>query len=545
MELDPSSGKLSGKLDLAPQAGDEKRFEFTVVCEAQTDDTQGKSKTDTRRFSLVLHRNVPIDTRPLRISTEAVLPDAYRHQPYPFAFAAEGGQAPYTWSATGQLPPGLKLTEDGKLQGKPSEAQTYTFRVTVATPQAESQTGTFTLSVSEKYPPHPPTPPLEIKTRSVPDARAEQSYSLALAAEGGIPPYKWTRSDGSPGAGMTLTSNGSLQGSPERPGAFAFSVTVSDVKGQTARAQLSLRVLPPLKPVTVRTKQAASGQVGRPYDLALAAVGGFPPYHWRPVGGNLPPGLALDEDSGRITGTPKEAGLWTVEVTVADAEGQAADQSLKLPVEVLTPTGVRKLVVTTRSLPTLAHGEPAEIVLACEGGTGPYQWRVANGLPAGLEMDGPKLVGTPASAGQHELELSVTDASGQLADVRLQLTVKRLVPSWLAVVLGGLLAAAAVAIAWLLRSYVRRGPVPLRITTESLPNARASCEYEVQLACEGGVCPYRWRVVEGHLPPGMELTPEGKIRGRPFEGISVDSTKEVTFSVEVEDGTGTRIRRRL
>lgn len=274
LELDPSSGKLSGKLDLAPQAGDEKRFEFTVVCEAQTDDTQGKSKTDTRRFSLVLHRNVPIDTRPLRISTEAVLPDAYRHQPYPFAFAAEGGQAPYTWSATGQLPPGLKLTEDGKLQGKPSEAQTYTFRVTVATPQAESQTGTFTLSVSEKYPPHPPTPPLEIKTRSVPDARAEQSYSLALAAEGGIPPYKWTRSDGSPGAGMTLTSNGSLQGSPERPGAFAFSVTVSDVKGQTARAQLSLRVLPPLKPVTVRTKQAASGQVGRPYDLALAAVGG-------------------------------------------------------------------------------------------------------------------------------------------------------------------------------------------------------------------------------------------------------------------------------
>src|SRR5215472_4672060 len=38
---------------------------------------------------------------------------------------------------------------------------------------------------------------------------------------------------------------------------------------------------------------------GRPYALALAATGGRGPLHWR-IDGDLPPGLHLDPETGRI-----------------------------------------------------------------------------------------------------------------------------------------------------------------------------------------------------------------------------------------------------
>ncbi len=59
---------------------------------------------------------------------------------------------------------------------------------------------------------------------------------------------------------------------------------------------------------------------GRPYTLALAAVGGHGPRHWS-VDGPLPAGLAVDPDAGLIRGTPTKGTPEPVKLNLRVADG--------------------------------------------------------------------------------------------------------------------------------------------------------------------------------------------------------------------------------
>ena len=52
---------------------------------------------------------------------------------YPgFGFNASGGSPPYTWIASGTLPPGITLGSDGTLSGTPTKIGTFAFSVTAS-----------------------------------------------------------------------------------------------------------------------------------------------------------------------------------------------------------------------------------------------------------------------------------------------------------------------------------------------------------------------------------------------------------------------------
>lgn len=61
-------------------------------------------------------------------------------------------------------------------------------------------------------------------------------------------------------------------------------------------------------PLEIITGTLPVGIVGEFYDLTLEAVGAGSP-QWSVIGGDLPLGLSLDPSSGRISGTPLEAGF--------------------------------------------------------------------------------------------------------------------------------------------------------------------------------------------------------------------------------------------
>jgi large repetitive protein len=70
--------------------------------------------------------------------------------------------------------------------------------------------------------------PLKITTSQLPAGKVGATYSASLTASGGIPPYKWKVTQGSLPAGLTLSSSGSISGTPTAKGTSSFHVQVSD-----------------------------------------------------------------------------------------------------------------------------------------------------------------------------------------------------------------------------------------------------------------------------------------------------------------------------
>jgi hypothetical protein len=67
----------------------------------------------------------------------------------------------------------------------------------------------------------------------------------------------------------------------------------------------------------------------------------------------------------------------------------------------------------------------------------------------------------------------------------------------------------------------------LVLSTGSLAQAQVGKPYAVALAARGAPGPFRWRVVAGSLPPGLQLDARGALRGVPT------AAGEAAFVVEV------------
>jgi hypothetical protein len=87
-------------------------------------------------------------------------------------------------------------------------------------------------------------------------------------------------------------------------------------------------------PQTLRitTTALAVGSVDGPYNAALLATGGVPPYSWLKISGQLPNGLTLNSATGAINGVPTTAGAFSFGAKVVDSSVNvvATDFSLNI-----------------------------------------------------------------------------------------------------------------------------------------------------------------------------------------------------------------------
>jgi subtilisin family serine protease len=154
----------------------------------------------------------------------------------------------------------------------------------------------------------------------LPPAFVGEPFYRRLAASGGTAPYTWLRAGGALPPGVVLDAEGgALLGTPEEPGLYRFTLRALDTAATSASAAYSLRVLPRLAIETAMLPDAAPG---RPYRARLAGSGGRRPYRWAVGEGALPPGLALDPDTGVISGTPLATGDHRFTVTLRDGAGR-------------------------------------------------------------------------------------------------------------------------------------------------------------------------------------------------------------------------------
>jgi hypothetical protein len=84
--------------------------------------------------------------------------------------------------------------------------------------------------------------PLSVTTSSLPGATVGSSYSQTLSGTGGKASYTWSLSSGSLPAGLTLSSGGTISGTPTTSGSQSFTVAMTDANSQSVTQALSISV---------------------------------------------------------------------------------------------------------------------------------------------------------------------------------------------------------------------------------------------------------------------------------------------------------------
>ena len=98
---------------------------------------------------------------------------------------------------------------------------------------------------------------------------------------------------------ISLNADGSLSSSSNAgfTGVDQFTFTVTDTHGASATGTIDLYIVTPPQ---ITTTALANARLGQGYSQTLSATGGATPYRWLIGGGQLPPGLVLNELTGQI-----------------------------------------------------------------------------------------------------------------------------------------------------------------------------------------------------------------------------------------------------
>jgi uncharacterized protein (TIGR03437 family) len=416
--------------------------------------------------------------------TPSTVPDGMAGVTYSLTFSAYGGTAPYTWSLFGtSLPPGLTLSTSGVISGTPSQAGgPFQFAVRVVDTNGQSAVSLFTLTIA---------PGLTVIVPPGLSGAVGVAFSTTFSASNGSPPYTWSVQSGVLPPGLALSSNGTLDGTPTQGGSFGFVVQVVDSSYRTASGTANVTIAASLSITTPQTLK--QGTVGVFYSNSLQASGGVLPYSWYFNSGNLPPGLNLNA-GGTLTGTPTQAGQYSLSIGVRDTGGSQATGTFALTV---TPA---LQITTTSPLPDAAINTVYTTTLTAGGGIPPYTWTLGStGYGLSLGSTSGVLSGTPTQQGTLSLTISVRDSTGANAQQTFSLLVAG----------------------------------ALTVSTVSLPNGTVGAPYAQSLSASGGTKPYTWLISVGIVPPGLSLSAAGSLAGTPSkEGDS-------TFTVSVKDATAT------
>ncbi|MEO1335252.1 MAG: CARDB domain-containing protein, partial [Myxococcota bacterium] len=174
--------------------------------------------------------------------TTADLPAGLAGTAYLAEIRTDGGTLPYRWTREGALPPGLIIRADETLQitGTPTVAGQYPLVVAVEDVGVVLDRKAYLVEVIEAG-------ALVILTgqtdQPLPRARLGEPYRtvdgqpvvLRASPAGDL---DWSIVGGALPAGLQLTSNGTVEGTPTESGAFGFLVLVTDSSNDVHRAPL-------------------------------------------------------------------------------------------------------------------------------------------------------------------------------------------------------------------------------------------------------------------------------------------------------------------
>ena len=305
LKINASTGKITGT---ASKAG---TFNFTVKAK----DKNGAA--GSKAYTVKVTQTAVKGDIPTTITRKA----SYTGTP-----KATGGAGAYTWSiSAGKLPDGLKINAStGKITGTASKAGTFNFTVKAKDKNGAAGSKAYTVKVTQTA----------VKGDIPTTITRRASYTGTPKATGGAGAYTWSISAGKLPDGLKINSKtGKITGTATKAGTFSFTVKAKDKNGAAATKKFTVKV----------TQTKVTGTIpgvtkGSSYTATPKASGGASPYTWSISAGKLPNGLKINSKTGKITGTPTQAGTFKITVKAKDKNGAAGTKQYTLKVTASTTT---------------------------------------------------------------------------------------------------------------------------------------------------------------------------------------------------------------
>ena len=501
----------------------------------------------------------------LRITTSSAdVPSGIVGTAYSFTFGTDwGSPSAVTWTYTGSLPSGLSLSSSGTLSGTPAAVGKYSFKLYAS---VSSSTDSMDVSINVA----------SADTLSIPADEQPSSgtvgteYSFTLwTNSSSTSSVTWTYAGSLP-PGLSMSSSGTISGTPTLKGTYSFTAYASDGLS-TANKTMSITIADSSELSIVNASTLPSGRAGVSYDCMLVSSSTASSQTWQLYSGNFPSGLSLNPATGRISGVPEEAGTYTFGIALT-AGGKTVTQTFNLTIN-------SALSFITKTLPQARAGETYSQTIALSTTSSSVVWTLIGSLPSGLSFSSGTISGTPAAAGDYafsvmavlgdlkavqDFTLSVTSGlvittstlpaakTGSAYSVTLQSTSEASSDVWYidsgdvpqGLTLGrdtGILSGTPeLAGSYTFRvrlasgtkaaskTYTLEVSSSLAITTLSLPNAKAGTAYTCTLTANSG--DVSWSEAGGELPAGITLSSSGKLSGTP------ELAGEYSFTVQAEAG---------
>jgi hypothetical protein len=315
--------------------------------------------------------------------------------------ATDSGGETLTYSDGGTLPPGLAVDPNtGSITGTPTTGGTYAVTITATDTDGFTGNASFSWTITDAVSVTSPGPQTSVSGMAIAALQVTATDSggetLTYSDGGTLPP------------GLAIGSHsGSITGTPTTAGTYAVTITATDTDGATGNASFSWTITNTVSVTSPGAQTSVSGTAIAALSITATDSGGETLTY--SDGGTLPPGLAVDPNTGSITGTPTTAGTYTVTITATDTDGYTGNASFSWTVtntvSVTNPdaqTSVSGTAIAALSITATDSG--GETLTYSDGGT----------LPPGLTIGSHSgsITGTPTTAGTYAVTITATDTGG-------------------------------------------------------------------------------------------------------------------------------------
>jgi len=267
--------------------------------------------------------------------------------------------------------------------------------------------------------------------------------------------------------------------------------------------------------------QAGPASVGVPYNAVTTVSGASAPYSFKISSGSLPPGTSLNPATGSIIGTPSVAGTYDFVLSVSSSRATGGVS----PVYVLATSRLSTPLEPSPVEPSGMSGStPVQIVVFGSSAASMVISPNAAVVPAlGQQQFTALFSGTANTTVKWSASAGTISSNGAFVAPKVRsntpVTITATTPSD-----SSLHANAAITVT---------PQISLAIGSSILPAGKSNTPYDAALSATGGISPYKWSLIGGTLPSGLQLqTSSGAISG--MTGL----VGSYTFTVKATDASG-------